>query len=54
MLVHSLLVESVHLRCLGRSAGGNDVVSDRFDRCPEALEAGAPSRRCSGGRRWPS
>jgi hypothetical protein len=36
MLVHSLLVESVDLRRLGGSAGGNDVLSDRFDRCPEA------------------
>jgi hypothetical protein len=36
MLVHSLLVESVDPRRLGGSAGGNDVLSDRFDRCPEA------------------
>src|SRR5262245_63904817 len=36
MLVHSLLVESVDLRRLGRSAGGNDVLSDRFDRRPAA------------------
>jgi hypothetical protein len=36
MLVHSLLVESVDLRRLGGSAGGYDVLSDRFDRCPEA------------------
>src|SRR5216683_6649426 len=36
MLVHSLLVESVDLRRLGGSAGGNDFLSDRFDRCPEA------------------
>src|SRR5216684_8986316 len=33
MLVYSLLVESVGLRRLGGSAGGNDVLSDRFDRC---------------------
>src|SRR5258708_2940881 len=32
MLIHSLLVESVDLRRLGGSAGGNDVLSDRFDR----------------------
>src|SRR5215472_1323927 len=31
MPVHSLLVESVDLRRLGGSAGGNDVLSDRFD-----------------------
>src|SRR5258708_15114062 len=36
MLVHSLLVEGVYLRRLGGSAGGNDVLSDRFDGCPEA------------------
>jgi len=36
MLVHSLLVQSVDLRRLGGSAGGNDALSDRFDRCPEA------------------
>ena len=36
MRVHSLLVESVDLRRLGGSAGGNDVLRDRFDRCPEA------------------
>src|SRR5712692_7955413 len=36
MLVHSLLVESVDLRRFGGSAGGNDVLGDRFDRCPEA------------------
>jgi hypothetical protein len=29
MLVHSLLVESVDLRRLGGSGGGNDVFSDR-------------------------
>src|SRR5215813_5640364 len=31
MLVHSLLVESVDLRPLGGSSGGNDFLSDRFD-----------------------
>src|SRR5215510_716154 len=36
MLVHGLLVESVDLRHLGGSAGGNDVLGDRFDRCPAA------------------
>jgi len=36
MLVHSLLVESVDLGRLGGSAGGNDLLSDRFDRWPEA------------------
>ena len=34
MLVHGLLVERVDLRRLGGSAGGNDVLRDRFDRCP--------------------
>src|SRR5215831_5356211 len=36
MLVQSLLVESVYLRRLSRSAGGNDVLDDRFDRRPLA------------------
>src|SRR5215208_8298011 len=36
MLVHSLLVESVDLSRLGGSAGGNDVVGDRFHRCAQA------------------
>jgi hypothetical protein len=36
MPVHSLLVESVDLGPLGGSADGNDVLSDRFDRCLEA------------------
>src|SRR5712664_4241611 len=36
MLAHSLLVESVDLRRLGGSAGGNDILGDRFDWCPEA------------------
>src|SRR4051794_18770524 len=36
MLVHSLLVESVDLRRVGGPAGGNDVLGDRFDRCPAA------------------
>src|SRR5512133_4296003 len=36
MIVQSLLVESVDLRCLGKSASGNDALGDRFDRCPEA------------------
>jgi hypothetical protein len=31
MLDHSLLVESVDRRRLGGSAGGNDVLGDRFD-----------------------
>jgi hypothetical protein len=31
MLVHSLLVERVDLRRLGGSAGGNDILGDRFD-----------------------
>src|SRR5262249_27764682 len=31
MLVHSLLVESVDLRPLGGSSGGNDFLSDRLD-----------------------
>ena len=46
MLVHSLLVERVDLRRLGGSAGGNDVLGDRFDRCqvaPGEKELG-PSR----------
>src|ERR1700716_15662 len=53
MLAHRLLVESVDLRRLGGSAGGNDVLSDRFDRCPEApgekkLGPFAPKRACDG------
>jgi hypothetical protein len=36
MPVHSQLVERVDLGRLGGSAGGNDVLGDRFDRCPEA------------------
>src|SRR5688572_23050233 len=36
MLVHSLLVESVDLRRLGGSAGGNDVLGDNFDGCQVA------------------
>jgi hypothetical protein len=36
MLIHGLLVESVDLRRIGGSAGGNDVLRDRIDRCPEA------------------
>src|SRR5262245_59392252 len=33
MLIYSLLVESVDLGRLGGPAGGNDLRSDRFDRC---------------------
>src|SRR6266487_4267916 len=36
MLVHGLLVESVDLRRLGGSAGGNDLLGDRFDGCQVA------------------
>jgi len=36
MLVHGLLVESVDLRRLGGSAGGNDVLGDNFDGCQVA------------------
>src|SRR5215468_7325451 len=36
MLVQSLLVEGVYLHRLSRSAGGNDVLGDRFDRRPLA------------------
>ena len=36
MLVHRLLVERVDLRRLGGSAGGNDVLGDRLDRCQVA------------------
>src|SRR5687767_15321740 len=36
MLVHGLLLERVDLRGLGGSAGGNDVLGERCDRCPEA------------------
>src|SRR5215207_9231420 len=36
MLVHSLLIESVDLRRLGGSTGGNDVLGDSFDRCQVA------------------
>ena len=36
MRVHSLLVESVYLRSLGGSAGGNDLLGDDLDGCPAA------------------
>ena len=36
MPVHRLLVERVDLGRLGGAAGGDDVLGDRFDRCPEA------------------
>src|SRR2546428_13086034 len=36
MPVHGLLIESVYLRRLGGSAGGNNVLGDYFYRCPEA------------------
>jgi hypothetical protein len=36
MLVYGLLVESVDLRPLGGSAGGNDVLGDHFDGCQVA------------------
>jgi hypothetical protein len=36
MLVHGLLVESVDLRRLGGSAGGNDFLGDNFDGCQVA------------------
>jgi hypothetical protein len=36
VLVHSLLVESVHLRPLGGYAGGKDVLGDSFDGCQVA------------------
>src|SRR6266508_5163319 len=36
MLVHGLLVESVDLRRLGGSAGGNNVLGDNFDGCQVA------------------
>src|SRR5829696_2163008 len=36
MLVDSHLVESVDLRRLGGSAGGNDVLGDSFDGCQVA------------------
>jgi hypothetical protein len=36
MLVHGLLVESVDLRRLGGSTGGNDVLGDSFDGCQVA------------------
>src|SRR4051794_22166076 len=34
MPVHGLFVESVDLRRLGASSGGNDFLGDRFDGCP--------------------
>src|SRR6266852_3017910 len=34
MLVHSLLIKGVHLRRLGRSAGGHDFFGDKCDGCP--------------------
>ena len=36
MRVHGLLVERVDLRRLGGSAGGDDIVGDNLDGCPEA------------------
>jgi hypothetical protein len=36
MLVHGLLVESVDLRRLGGSTGGNDVLGDNLDGCQVA------------------
>src|SRR5687767_15591392 len=48
MLVHRLLVESVDLRGLGGSSGGNDLLGERFDRCPESpgeKELGALRRK---------
>ena len=48
MLVHGLLVERVDLRRLGGSAGGNDVLGDRFDGCqaaPGEKEAGPLGRK---------
>jgi hypothetical protein len=36
MRVHSLFVEGVDLRRLGRSSGGNDLLGDNFDRCQVA------------------
>src|SRR5262252_3795889 len=47
MLVHGLLVESVDLRRLGGSTGGNDFPGDSFDGCqvaPAEKEPG-PFRR---------
>src|SRR6266540_4509242 len=51
MLVHGLLVESVELRRLGGSAGGNDVLSDRFDRCPLAPGEKNPGALAGKGTR---
>src|SRR5882757_2618428 len=42
MLVHSLLIESVYLRHLGGSAGGNDFFGDNFDGCPVASREKKP------------
>src|SRR5262245_14392948 len=36
MLGDGVLVESIDLRRLRQSAAGNDLLRDRFDRCPEA------------------
>ena len=36
MLIHSSLVESVYLRRLGGSTGGNDCPGDSYDRCEVA------------------
>ena len=43
MLVHSLLIEGVNRRRLGRSAGGNDLLGDNFDR-----RQGAPGEKQVG------
>jgi hypothetical protein len=48
VLVHGLLVESVDRRRFGGSAGGNDVLDDRFDRfqvAPGEKELGALVRK---------
>src|SRR5918993_940112 len=48
MIVHRLLVERVHLRRLGGSAGGNDILADNFDWCQVASgekEIGPLSRK---------
>jgi hypothetical protein len=49
MLVDGLLIDRVDLRRLGRSAGGNDLLGDHFDRCQVASGEKEPGPlRCEG------
>jgi hypothetical protein len=53
MLVDLLLVERVDLRRLSGSAGRNNFLSDRFDRCLAATgEKNLSSFACKSARGW--